>query len=46
MHIGVSAGRKELEPQQEREVLRVHLIIAWVSDDANDRGASAVEQVN
>ena len=46
MQIGVSSGRKELEPQQKRDVLWVNLFFAWVGYDANDRGASAVEQKN
>ncbi len=46
MQVGISAGRKELDPQQERDVVRVYFILAWVGYDANDIGASAVEQVN
>ncbi len=44
MQIGFSAGRKELVPEQERDVFRVHLVIAWVVYDAHERGASAMEQ--
>ena len=42
----VSAGIKELVPEQEYDVFRVHLVIAWVGYDAHERGACAMEQIH
>jgi hypothetical protein len=44
VQIGVSAGLKELVPEQEHDVFRVHLILVWVDYDPHERGASAMEQ--
>ena len=45
MQIGVSSGRKELLPEQERDLFRVHLVVAWVGYDTHERGTSAVEKI-
>ena len=46
MQIRLGAGSEQLVAEQKREVLRVHFVVSWMGYDANDRGASSVEQIN
>ena len=46
MQIGVSSGHEHLVPEQERDVVRINLFIAWVGDHSHERGASAMEKID
>jgi hypothetical protein len=46
MQIGVSSGREELIPEQERNMFRIHVVVSGVRYDAHERRAGPVKNVN